>query len=237
MTDQKTSSSFFKKNQVNFIVLISLLNYFCIHFFVLPGSAACAAFYDDGWMSVVTMVMIGANSSIIVWLLCGSKTKKEVLTYMSMLIVNQIYAFREADFHKAFTEQYDVSSVTKLKFYLQDGIPVIAKIIPAVILTIFAIAAGILLFYYGIKIVKEFFKGNPSAIAFSLWGGLLLLSQIFDRMRILYESPSWRIRSIEEMCEVSSSVFGVVAMILFIIAYKINNKMVDCDTGKESNPK
>ena len=232
MTDQKTSSSFFKKNQVNFIVLISLLNYFCIHFFVLPGSAACAAFYDDGWMSIVTMVMIGVNSSIIVWLLCGSKTKKEVLTYISMLIVNQVYAFREADFHKAFTEQYDVSSVTKLKFYLQEGIPIIAKIIPAVILTIFAIAAGILLFYYGIKIVKEFFKGNPSAIAFSLWGGLLLISQIFDRMRILYESSSWRIRSIEEMCEVSSSVFGVVAMILFIIAYKINNKKLVCDSEK-----
>jgi len=232
VVNNNVSNNFFKKNKVNFIVLISLLNYFCIHFFVLPGSAACAAFYDDGWLSVVTMVMISFNSAIIVWLLCGAKNKKEVLTYVSMLIVNQVYAFREAEFHKVFTEQYDVSSVTKLKFYLQDGIPLLAKVIPATVLIIFAICAGILLFYYGIKIVKAFFKGNPAAVAFSLWGSLLLLSQILDRLRIMYKSPSWRVRSIEEMCEVSSSVFGVVAMILFVIAFKTNKKISDCKAVK-----
>lgn len=224
VANNNVSNNFFKKNKVNFIVLISLVNYFCIHFFVLPGSAACAAFYDDGWLSVVTMVIICINSAIIVWLLCGAKNKKEVLTYVSMLVVNQVYAFREAEFHTVFTEQYDVSSVTKLKFYLQDGIPVLAKIVPATVLIIFTVSAGILLFYYGIKIVKEFFKGNSAAVAFSLWGSLLLLSQILDRLRIMYKSPSWRVRSIEEMCEVSSSVFGVVAMILFLIILKTKDQ-------------
>ena len=220
VTRENESDHFFKMNQVNFIVLISLLNYFCIHFFVLPSSAACAAFYDNGWLSVVTMIMIGINSAIIVWLLCSAENKKEILTYMAMLIVNQVYAFREADLHTAFTEQYDVSSVTKLKFYLQEGIPVTAKIIPAAILTFFAVSAIYLLINYGKKILKKLFKGNPAAVAFTLWASLLFISQIFDRMKIMYKSSSWRIRSIEEMCEVSASVFAVVAMILFLIILK-----------------
>lgn len=217
-----TFSELFKSNKVNLIVLISLVNYFCIHFFVLPGSAACAAFYDDGWLSAFTMVMISLNSAIIVWLLCGSKNRKEVLTYISMLFINQIYAFREADFHTIFTEQYDVSSLTKLKYYLQDGIPLFAKVIPAAILIFFVLCVALLLFYYGIKILKGFLKGNPATIAFALWGSLLLLSQILDRLRCLYKSPSWRVRSIEEMCEVSSSVYGVVAMILYLIFLRKN---------------
>ena len=224
VTKGNESDNFFKMNQVNFIVLISLINYFCIHFFVLPSSAACAAFYDNGWLSVVTMVMISINSAIIVWLLCGAKNKKELLTYMLMLIVNQVYAFREADLHTVFTEQYDVSSVTKLKFYLQGGIPILAKIIPATILFFFAVSVIYLLINYGKKIFKAIIKGNPAAIAFTLWGGLLFISQIFDRMKIMYKSPSWRIRSIEEMCEVSASVYAVVALTLFIIIYKIKNK-------------
>jgi hypothetical protein len=213
------SANFFIKNRINFIVLISLINYFCIHCFVLPGDFACAAFYDEGWLSVFTMLMITANSALIMWLLCGAKSKKEVMTFALLLYVNQIYAFREAEFHRFFTTGYEVHSVTKFGFYTNSAIPVLARIIPAVILIVFAVCAFVLLFAYGWKIIKAFFSGDPAAIAFFLWGFLLLFSQILDRSKAINHSPSWRIRSIEEMMEVSSSVFGLLAMILYLPRY------------------
>jgi len=216
----KVSENFVFKNRINFIVLISLINYFCLHFFVLPGDFACAAFYDDGWLSVFTLFMISTNSAILMWLLCSSKSKKEVMTFALLLYVNQIYAFREAEFHTLFTSGYKIHSVTKLNFYTHAEISVLARVIPAFILIVFAVCACILLITYGMKILRAFFQGHPAAIAFFLWGSLLLLAQILDRSKAINHSPSWRIKSIEEMLEVSSSVFCVLAMIFYIREWK-----------------
>jgi hypothetical protein len=209
------SENFFQKNRLNFIVTIALINYSCIHFFVLPGSFACAAFYDNGWMSVFSMLVISSISVIITAMLCTSNNRREALTYAAMLIVNQVYAFREADLHTVFTEQYKVSSVTNLKFYTQTRVPLIAKVIPIFILCLFFISAMSLIISYGLKIYKALIKGTPAAVAFIVWGITLVISQIMDRSHYFYKSSSWRIRSLEEMLEVAASVFALFAIIQF----------------------
>jgi hypothetical protein len=228
------SENFFQKNKLNFIVIIALINYFCIHFFVLPGSFACAAFYDNGWMSVFSMLVISSISVIITALLCSANNRREVLTFAAMLIVNQVYAFREADLHTVFTEQYKVSSVTNLKFYTQADVPLIAKIIPLVILLLFFISALYLIISYGLKIIKALFKKNPSAVAFVIWAVTLFISQILDRSHYFYKSPNWRIRSLEEMLEVSASVFALCAMIQFYKIIKLSNKQRTLTNEQES---
>ena len=216
--------NFFQKNRLNFIIAIALINYSCIHFFVLPGSFACAAFYDNGWMSVFSMLVISSISVIITAMLCTSNNRREALTYASMLIINQVYAFREADLHTVFTEQYKVSSVTNLKFYTQADVPLIAKVVPIFVLCLFFISAMYLIIFYGLKIYKALIKGAPAAVAFIVWGITLVISQVLDRSRYFYKSSSWRIRSLEEMLEVAASVFALCAVIQFYKMRKLKKQ-------------
>ena len=77
-------------------------------------------------------------------------------------------------------------------------------------------------------------KREPWAISFVLWFTLLLCSQIGDKY-LSYESTNWKVRSIEEMLEVTAAFYAVSAISLFSIKQWSNkNNKISTD---ESNKK
>jgi hypothetical protein len=221
LSETNYKESFLYKNRFNFMVLVGLINYFCIHFFVMPHDFARKSFYDDGWMSIFTMVMMLGNAVVIMWLAATSKTRKEVISFLMLLCVNQVYALREADFHTAFATTYKVHSVTKLKYYYQPDIPLLARVIPAVILILFFLSVLFLLKQYYKTLFKTFFEWNAATWAFCMWGGILFLSQVLDRVRYFHDATNWKVASLEEALEVSASVFAFTAIVT--LAMKLKN--------------
>ena len=218
--EQGDKERFIYKNRFNFMILVGLINYFCIHFFVMPKEFARDAFYDDGWMSIFTMLMMLVIAVVIMWLTATAKSRKEATSFALLLFVNQIYTLREADFHSVFVSEYKVGSVTKLKYYFQPDIPFMARVIPAVILILFFVAVLLLLKRHYKTLFKSLYALNPAMIAFCMWGGVLFISQVCDRIRYFHDATNWKVASLEEYLEVSASVFGVAAILQLAVALR-----------------
>jgi hypothetical protein len=171
----------------------------------------------------VVFILLGQVTAIM--LAIKSKTIKEFIDFSLLIWVYQVYACREADLHRISGKWHNV---TNLKFYTLDDAPIMLKCITASILIAFGIAAIYLLYKYAFKIAKGFFKGEPYAVSFTLWGAYLLGAQFLDKIRFFNNSTTPIIKNIEEMGELTASIFALLAISqLAVKKYKELNNTPD----------
>ena len=208
-----------KENAINIMLLVLLINYGFIHFFVIQASIAAAALQDYGFISVLTVVAILSAELIVIWNFTQAKGWKEKIPLLLIAFILQIYLCREADLHTFFTDGH---SVTNLKYYKRMEYSLLSKLIAAPILILFFSAFGYIILRYGLFTIKAFFRGEPWAVAFAIWGALLVGSQILDRMN-LPETP-WRPKLFEEYMEFSASVYMPAVVLLYKFRNRITKK-------------
>ena len=77
---------------------------------------------------------------------------------------------------------------------------------------------------------------EPWAISLVLWFVLLLLSQVYDKT-LSRDNPNWKLRSIEEMLEVTAALYAVSAISLFSIKkwFNGNNKIPTVESNNKIN--
>lgn len=199
-----------KSNRINFVILLVMINYYCIHCFVFPSTFAAKGLFDDGFISIITCGVILCTQVIIflqIFKVDDWKTKTGLILLAYIL---EIYLLREADFHRMFTE----INVTKGKFFMSSKIPIHQKIFGGMVLFPTFGIFGYLIIFYALPVLKSFKKGRPWAVAFAFWGVLLLCSQILDRTRI-NKSSSWRVQAIEEIMELAASLYAFTAAFLY----------------------
>ncbi len=216
-----------KANSINLVVFCATINYFILHHIAGKTFSPGAFSSDSGWGSIWTVLFILAGQAVVLWLFFNAKSKQEVFDWGLLLYIYQVYCFREADLHR-FAK--DWTSATNIKFYTRSAVPMELKIICAIILALFGLAMAYLLVKYFIKLVKLFFKGEPFAVAFALWGTYLVVSQILDRASFFNDSVTPIIKNIEEMLELTAALFALLALVQYV-QYRLKsdkNKVCNC---------
>jgi hypothetical protein len=221
MIDKDNLNELLKKNAISIIIFVFMVNYYFIHCFCLDGAFAAAALEDSGWLSIFNVLLILSAQAFAVWHFCRCNTWKERLGFFSLIYVFQIYALREADFHRLFT----MKNVDNLKLYTSPEVPLVQKLVAGIIFFPFFAFFAYLIIFYGIYTVKEFFKGTPWAVSFAFWGSCITISQIMDKSKMNH--GSWRVRGIEEMLEVTAGIYALLAMIHFTVSLRAKRKTQD----------
>ena len=211
--------TFIKKNRFNILILFATFNYYIVHHLAQGTFSPTAFSSDKGWGSVWTIVFILSSQASVFWLLLQSETKKLIIDRLALIFIFQIYCFREGDIHTFYTSPNGWGSVANGDFYVQSDAPFMLKCVMGAIFITFFISAVYLLIKYFPSLFKQFFKGVPHAVAFGLWGGLLLFSQICDRS-FMNKSRIPCIKNIEEMCELTAAIFAFAAIIQYILLIK-----------------
>ena len=198
-----------KSNHINYVVLAALLNFFLIICFA-PDIASPSFFHDSGGGSFLTIFLILATLSLVFRKAFGAASYKEKFAWFCLAYVIEIYLFREADFHRAFTMEH----VTKIKFYTDAGIPFLQRFISGIVMLAF-ISAFLYLITNHIKPVLLALSHREGwAVALFLWAGLLVVSQLADQS-FLNSHSNWRISAIEEMLEISAAAYAATSISLF----------------------
>ena len=214
-------------NSINILIIAFAVNLYLI-IVLSPIQLDPTMFMDDGTMSVLTIILI-----ITAWILCllhFINNPGQRLHWFCLLYIVQIYLLREADFHRGIFEEH----VTKLSFYIMAQIPIWQKLIGGLIMSGFIAAVT----YTFLSNVRRFLltlvKREPWAISLALWFTFLLCSQISDKY-LSYESTNWKVRSIEEMLEVTAAFYAVSAISLFSIKQwsNKNNKISTVESNKK----
>ena len=218
-----------KANSINLVVIVASINYFILHHIAGKTFSPAAFASDSGWGSIWTVLFILAGQATVLWLLFNAKSKQEAFDWGLLLYIYQVYCFREADLHR-FAE--DWHNITNIKFYTRSAAPMELKIICVLIFTLFGLAGLYLLGKYFIKLVKLFFEGEPFAVAFALWGGCLLVSQILDRAKFFNGARMPIVKNIEEMLELTAALFALLAMVQYIqYKFKLEKKNICISAG------
>jgi len=202
---------FCSQNLINFLISFSAINYYFIHCLGV-NTFSMGAFEDKGWGSALTIITILATEFFVLWHLFREPKFINKLSWGCLAYILEIYALREADFHRTFT----IMNVTKSKFFKSAEIPVIQKIIAGTILLLFAIALIYLLVRFSKTIVKNILNGTPWAVSIAFWGIIIVGSRILDKS-ILNKSPDIRIKNIEEMMEITGAIYALTAIILWTL--------------------
>ena len=207
----KTRGEVVEENGLNGMIFLLMFNYYWIHCFVLPADFAQQALGDSGLISVLTLFSILLAQLFVFWDMTRIKHARFKIDYLLLLYVLEIYFLREADFHRLFTSIH----VTKHKFYLSPEIPWIQKALAGAVMSVFFVSFGFLLVRYGRKIVRSFFRGEAWAVAFCLWGAILLCSQILDKSAFNKMHDQWHYKAIEEIMEFTASIYALASVLLF----------------------
>jgi len=160
-------------------------------------------------MSIINMILILA-----IWFMCLLQflgRQGEKVRWFCWLYVVQIYLFREADFHSAFTEIH----ITKATFYTAESIPIVQKLIVGAITVGFIVCLVALLIKHARGYLEELKRQVPWAVALCLWFVCLIASQLLDKSP-LNESPYWQLRVIEEMLEITAAIYAFTAINFYI---------------------
>ncbi len=195
-------------NSINILIIAFAINLFLI-IVLSPIQFQPGIFLDAGAMSVLNMILI-----LTVWILCllhFINNPGQRLHWFCWLYIVQIYLLREADFHQTFEEH-----VTKSAFYTMAQIPLWQKIICGSIMLGF-FATSIYTFLSNSKrFLMALITREPWAISLVLWFIFLFLSQVYDKT-LARDNPNWKLRSIEEMLEVTAALYAVTAISLFSV--------------------
>jgi hypothetical protein len=174
-----------------------------------PGLLTLDAFRDSGAASFIGLGLISLGLGICLFLAIDGD-RGSPLHWLLLAFVYLVYLMREADFHRAFSDE----SLTKIDTYSLMDVPLEIRLTAAVVLLCMT---GILIYFlvrYSRSIFNHITRGENWAIALLLWFLLLLCSQIFDRS-ISTSGTHWKLTAIEELLEVSAALFAVLAIIQF----------------------
>jgi hypothetical protein len=193
-----------------------------------PAQFNPGIFVDTGVMSVLNMILI-----LTVWILCllhFINNPGQRLHWFCWLYIVQIYLLREADFHRAFFEEH----VTKPSFYTMVQIPLCQKIIGGLIMLGFFATSIYTFLSNARRFLVALVTREPWAISLVLWFVFLLFSQVYDKT-LARENPNWKLRSIEEMLEVTAALYAVSAISLFSFKQwsNRNNKIPTVESNKK----
>ncbi len=198
----------YKSNILNILILICAANYYFIHMLGVNTFSA-SAFVDKGWGSIFAILFILLTESFALWHLFLSDNWKNKLKWGALVYILQIYALREADFHRTFTS----INVTKLKYFLKSNDPTLYKVIAGIILGLFAIAFLYLIISYATLLIKEIFINKTNwAISFCMWGILLAVSIILDKSAINDDYSNLLLKNIEEMLEITAAFYALISI-------------------------
>ncbi len=201
-----------KLNHINLTVFIALLNFFLIICFA-PEIFSPSFFHDGGGGSFLNIVLILLTLILVVRNIFNTTSNKERFAWICLVYVVEIYLFREADFHRAFT----VDHITKALFYTNAEIPLLQRFIGGLVMLGFILSFLYLIINYIQRIFRAFFEREAWAIALFLWGGLLVISQLADKS-FLNGYRDWRVAGIEEMLEIAAAAYLVSSISLFTFA-------------------
>ncbi len=113
---------------------------------------------------------------------------------------------READFHRLFTDEH----VTRLKFYTDQNIDLLQRILGGIPLILFAIAFISMVTRFTQLILRSFIQATPWAVSLCLWGVTFFLSQLSDKSDL---NDIYYGRVLEEMPEFCASGYVLLAII------------------------
>ena len=198
-----------RANSLNLIVGIMSINYYLLHHFAVKTFSPEAFASDNGWGSVWTIMLIIAGQCCALYMMLNSTRKSEAMEWGFLFYIYQVYCYREADLHNISPKWPDMTSI---RFYTQSSAPFEYKTAGIIVLSLFVMAACFLLFKYGRDIFISFRKGEPFAVAFGLWAGCLVTSQVLDRCRFFNYNPVPIIKNIEEMLELTAAIFALLAI-------------------------
>jgi hypothetical protein len=163
-------------NRVTLAFLAAMAAYLCFHRLALPELVGMGALHDSGWVSWYTMALQAASLTLIAIQIprAPSARGRLALTVLSYIVL--IYLLREADFHRHFTDEH----VSRGRFYLDDRISLAQRLIAGVIvLPVFACLLGMAV-RYALPVLHALRARRPWAISLTLWGVVLVGSQVVD---------------------------------------------------------
>ncbi len=204
---------FCSNNLINFLILFFSVNYYIIHC-LGKNTFSMNAFEDSGWGSAFTIAAILGTEFIVLWHLFRDKKTSNKISWGALAYILQIYALREADFHRTFT----IMNVTKSKFFKSEEVLFNHKIVAGIILGLFAIALVYLLIKHTVPIFKKFIEGTPWAVSIACWGGIMVFSRILDKS-FFNKTDNIYIKNIEEMMEITGAIYAFTAIIFYTILY------------------
>lgn len=141
---------------------------------LLGSSVAGQMIKDDGLVQIVTATFLCLAVSLALLRVIG-KTPPRV-TWAESVYILCIYAMREMDFHRLFTDEH----ITRLKLYTRPY-PIEQKLIGGVIMVLFIIIA----LHFVATNARGFFASlkakTPRAMHLVTWAGLLVGAQIIDK--------------------------------------------------------
>ena len=193
-------------NSINILIIAFAINLFLI-IVLSPIQFEPGIFLDTGVISVLNMILI-----LTAWIMClfhFINIPEQRLHWFCWLYIVQIYLLREADFHRTFEEH-----VTRSEFYTMAQIPLWQKIIGGSIMLGFFAASIYTFLSNARRFLLTLVTREPWAISLVLWLVFLLLSQVCDKT-LSRDNPNWKLRSIEEMLEVTAALYAVTAISLF----------------------
>lgn len=200
-------NKFISENVLNIAVLIgAILCYFV--FFLLPQNQGNRLIRDDGWLSYLNVAVIVAVMIMTVVEIFRAELRSKKFVFLALSYVVLIYASREADFHRLFTEEH----VTKWAFYVDPKFSLTKKIVAGIIVIPFLVIFLKLILDYAKPICDGFFRGDSWAVSIVIWGTLLIFSQIVDKSSI-HDYYAGRVA--EEFMELTAAGYAVLAMVYY----------------------
>ena len=198
---------FISENFLNIVVLIGAILCY-IAFFLLPQNQGNRLIMDEGWLSYLNVAVIVAVMIMTVVEIFRAELRSEKFIFLALSYVVLIYASREADFHRLFTEEH----VTKWAFYTDPKFSLTKKIVAGIIVIPFLVIFLKLILDYAKPIFDGFFRGDSWAVSIGIWGTLLIFSQIVDKSPV-HDYYAGRVA--EEFMELTAAGYAVLAMVYY----------------------
>ena len=140
-------------------------------------------------------------------------SKAVKLSLYATAYVLLIYALREADAHRLFTEEH----VTKWKFYVHPDIDIVQKLLAGVPMLVFLGYFFYLVIRYTPVVYRGLLKMAPWAVAIFLWAVTIFISQLFDKSDF---NSTYGGRLVEELMEFCTAGYMLIAAITGLTSLK-----------------
>ncbi len=215
-----TDTNALQENRVNILWFTLMLIVYVLYMSLLSPDIGDELIRDTGFVSVLNILLILVAFIFSISLLFKAENSSLRKTFIALTYVILIYAAREADFHRIFTDEH----TTRWKFYVNSEIPFAQRGIAGSIMIVFFLAAAYLVWNHFLAIWKTLLEKNPITIAFFLWGITLFSSQVCDKT-ILNDIYYGRV--LEEFLEFTAAGYAILAIHQYSCRNKQNEKTLD----------
>jgi hypothetical protein len=191
-------------HRATFALLAFMAAYLVFHRLALPHELGTLGIHDIGWVSWYTMAAQGVAGVLILLQLREAPTARGKAVFGALAYVVLIYLLREADFHRLFTDEH----VTRGRFYLDASIPVTQRLVAAGVMLPFFGCALFFVGRYSLPILRAIRAREPWAVCLTLWGTVLVGSQVADQTLSGYTG-----KLIEEGLEATAGALAALTVV------------------------